>query len=163
MDQLRGPAATTKIELLGRSQSYGTGLASVGFWCPLILSLECLTCGGGRVVIWHSLKLFTVCTDTEDKRSATSCTLSGATWHQLQSDQHMAITCTGLRCAQGRASCKPRPAAINAGPGATLQEVQSMQRLDAACLRDFREVQSMSQGRLFFGKASGKDLGGLTI
>ena len=65
---------STAEELLCRSLPYGAGLASVGLWCSHCLPLKYVTCGGGRVVIWHSLQL------------STGCTGSGASW-ELQGQQ----------------------------------------------------------------------------
>ena len=86
-------------------------------------------------------------------RSAAACALSSCTLHELQNNVQMTATCTGLEIAWERPSCKPKQAAPSAKPGATEQEVQGTQRPDAACLKDFRKVGSMSQDRSFVWKS----------
>ena len=51
----------------------------------------------------------------------------------------MAATCAGFRGAQEKPSCKPSSAATCARSEASKRELQGTQRLDAPCLRDFKE------------------------
>ena len=96
----------------------------MGLRCMLSPPLECVSCGGGKVVILHGLKLSTMCTGSGPPRrcrprSATNCALPGAIWHQLQSDLPMAATYAGLGGAQVKPRCEPRLAAASAKSGAT--------------------------------------------
>ena len=55
-------------------------------------------------------------------RSATTSALPGTTQHKLQSDLEVAVTCAGFGDTQKRLTCKPKPAATRARPGATYQK-----------------------------------------
>ena len=48
-----------------------------------------------------------------------ACVLSGATWHKLESDLQLAVSCAGLGGALVRPGCAPSPAAATAGYEAT--------------------------------------------
>ena len=50
-------------------------------------------------------------------KSATTCALSRATWHELQSDLQIAVSSPGLSGAQVRPSCEPRPVTTSVNVG----------------------------------------------
>ena len=136
----------------------------MGLWCLLSLLLECVTCGGGWVVLQCGLNLSnghdgSAASWEMQAKDSHNYALSGDFWHELQSYMHMAATYAGLGGAQKRPSCEPMPAAGSARFGATLLEVQSMWRPSAALLRDFRKVWGMSQDRPFVWKYHWKQLG----
>ena len=134
---------STAEELLCRSLPYGAGLASVGLWCSHCLPLKYVTCGGGRVVIWHSLQL------------STGCTGSGASW-ELQGQQphvpclgppgmNYIVICRWLLLVLGL-EVPRRGQAGNQGllllvlhPG-PLSKRHGANRPQAACLREFRKI-----------------------
>ena len=53
------------------------------------------------------------------QRSATTCVLTGATWHKLQNDLQLTATCARFGGVQISPRCEPRLADVSAGPGAT--------------------------------------------
>ena len=117
-----------------------------GALVPLSLPLECVTCGGSwMLVLWHGLKLSTDCYGSEtswEVQAKVSCRLCSAwaTWHGLQSDLQMTVTCAGWGGALVRPSYEPGLAAASGRPGATLWEVWGTPRPDAISLRDFRKI-----------------------
>ena len=89
------------------------------------LPFECVASGGGWVVEHQdSLKLSTGVAGCGPSwecspRSASTCVLSGANRHEVQSNLQMAFICAGPGGAQVRPSCEPWPSAAGAKPGAT--------------------------------------------
>ena len=95
---LQGRAIPTMEDKLCRGPPLRTGLNSVGLSCPLSLTLKCVACEGGWVVLQHGLKLSTGCTGSEVSVTSSVGThvSPGATWHELQSNLQMAASSAGL-------------------------------------------------------------------
>lgn len=88
-----------------RSLAFGSGHAAMETLMLIEATLECVTHGVGRVVMWHGLKLptGTLALRLPEKYSPISagvCALIGVTWLELQSNLYMAAIFAGLRGAQ---------------------------------------------------------------
>ena len=81
--QLQGLAATTVEDLLCWCPAHRVGRTSAGPWCLLSVPLECVTCGGGWVVLRCGPKLSTGCTgsgasqEVQAKVSRCLCSVQG--------------------------------------------------------------------------------------
>ena len=121
---LQGQAVTT--DHCGGSAVQGSTPQSrtylTGVWCQLSLPLECVTCGMAGWcfnVIWSfSVGVLALRPPGRCRlRSAATCVLPRANWHELQIDLQMAATYVGLGGAQVSTKRKPRPAATSARLG----------------------------------------------
>ena len=133
----------------------------MGHWCSSSLHLECVTRGGGRVIIQHGLKL------------STQCTGSGASW-EVQG-QPPSVPCLWSLSMSYRAICRwlllvlglqvpKRRQSVNQGRlllelglgplgnGTGHAKIRCCLSAIFQPLRDFRKVHSKSQDREFVWK-----------
>ena len=144
----------TVEELLCKSQPHRAGLASLGIWCPPCPSLEWVTHGGDEVVIHCDLKLspwYTSFWAKWEVHTKVCHHLCPAQDHLSRATDWLADDC--YLCWAGRC---PGEAKLWTKAGCCLCQAwdhlargMGMQRPAATCLRDFRKVGSMSQGRPF--------------